>query len=238
MKFLFIIENVKGDLFMYDMFLRVTLAGILAGIIGFEREMRSKDAGLRTHFLVGIGSALMMIVSKYGFYDVLATKGFALDPSRIAAQVVCGIGFLGAGTIILKKNNIVGLTTAAGIWATAGIGIAIGAGMYSIGIFSTVLVFIGLEILDRMFKNVLNRYSDINIWTKSEKLTDIEQLITNNSFAVMELKTKRVNYEDINDVMLIKVKIRESYKNNADTLVNKLYSNKDVIKIEIYKNTI
>ncbi len=135
-----------------DFIIRIGVAGLLGAIIGIEREIRSKEAGLKTHFLVAVGSALIMVVSKYAFSDIMNEDHMALDPSRIAAQVVSGVGFLGAGTIIIQKQAVKGLTTAAGLWATAGIGLAIGAGMYVVGIGATILVLIGLEIVSRIFK--------------------------------------------------------------------------------------
>lgn len=138
----------------FDFSLRILVAGVMGSLIGLEREYRAKEAGYRTHFLVALGSALMMIVSQYGFDDVLKADLVRLDPSRIAAQVVSGIGFIGAGTIILQKQIVRGLTTAAGIWATAGIGLAIGAGMYAIGCVATVLVLLGLEALSFFFKSL------------------------------------------------------------------------------------
>ena len=144
------IDNV-----MYEYLLRLLIAGLLGAAVGLEREYRAKEAGYRTHFLVCLGSALMMIVSKYGFYDVITSDGAVhLDPSRIAAQVVTGIGFIGAGTIIFQKQIVRGLTTAAGIWATAGVGLAVGAGMYFMSIACTVLVLIGLEVFRRIFKGI------------------------------------------------------------------------------------
>ena len=109
----------------WDLILRLCVAGLCGTVIGLDREYRVKDAGFRTHFLVALGSALMMIVSQYGFEGFLATHdGLRLDPSRIAAQVVSGIGFIGAGTIIIHRQLVRGLTTAASLWATAGIGLA------------------------------------------------------------------------------------------------------------------
>ena len=121
----------------FDFVLRLLVAGILGAIIGLDREYRAKEAGYRTHFLVSLGSALIMIVSQYGFQDIIKESSVTLDPSRVAAQVVSGIGFIGAGTIIFQKQIVRGLTTAAGLWATAGIGLAVGAGMYVIGIANT-----------------------------------------------------------------------------------------------------
>lgn len=141
------------DIF-WDFALRLFVAGAMGVLIGLEREYRAKEAGYRTHFLVALGSALMMIVSQYGFMEVLKTDLIRLDPSRIAAQVVSGIGFIGAGTIILQKQIVRGLTTAAGIWATSGIGLAVGAGMYAAGISATLLVLLGLETLSYFFKSI------------------------------------------------------------------------------------
>lgn len=140
--------NMNFQLFQLLLALRIIVAGICGTIIGIERQTRSKDAGIRTHCIVAIGSALMMIISKYGFSDTIAGE-FGMrgaDGARIAAQVVSGIGFLGAGTIFVHKNSITGLTTAAGIWATSGIGLAIGAGMYVLGVM-TMLIVVGAQLL-------------------------------------------------------------------------------------------
>ena len=107
----------------WDFILRLFVAGALGAVIGLDREYRAKEAGYRTHFLVSLGSALIMIVSQYGFMEIIKIEGIDLDPSRVAAQVVSGIGFIGAGTIIFQKQIVRGLTTAAGIWATSGIGL-------------------------------------------------------------------------------------------------------------------
>ena len=153
-----------------DFVIRLLTAGILGAIIGLEREYRAKEAGYRTHFLVSLGSALIMIVSQYGFTEVLGLPGVGFDPSRVAAQVVTGIGFIGAGTIILNKQIVRGLTTAAGIWATSGIGLCIGAGMYTLGFSATALTLIGLELLSRIFKNFGLRSFVIEFSTRSRIL--------------------------------------------------------------------
>ena len=130
-----------------EFLLRMFCAAILGGIIGLEREYRAKEAGFRTHFLVALGSALFMIVSAYGFSDAMNNELQRWDVSRVAAQVVSGIGFIGAGTIIFRKaeNIVSGLTTAAGLWVTAAMGLACGGGMYVLAIGSTVMVLLGLE---------------------------------------------------------------------------------------------
>ena len=130
-----------------ELILRIFVAAILGGLIGLEREYRSKEAGFRTHFLVAMGSALFMIVSAYGFEGAMNSDLQRWDVSRVASQVVSGIGFIGAGTIIFRKaeNVVSGLTTAAGVWVVAAIGLACGGGMYKVAIVSSLLVLIGLE---------------------------------------------------------------------------------------------
>lgn len=122
---------------------RLVLSAACGLAIGYERTSRLKEAGIRTHIIVAIGAALMMQVSKYGFFDLSGiSELIKFDPSRVAAQIVSGIGFLGAGMIFIRNRSITGLTTAAGIWTTAGIGMAIGAGLYVLGLCCTGLVLI------------------------------------------------------------------------------------------------
>ena len=132
--------------------LRIVVAAILGGVIGMEREYREKAAGFRTHFLVALGSALFMIISVHGFTDALISENHRLDVARVAAQVVTGIGFIGAGAIVLQKNVVHGLTTAAGVWVTAAIGLACGSGMYVLAAVATILVLIGLEAFNYFLK--------------------------------------------------------------------------------------
>ena len=134
-----------------ELMLRLFAAALMGGAIGLEREYRAKEAGLRTHFLVALGSALFMVISQFGFEQIQEMHPLLnarLDPSRIAAQVVSGIGFIGAGIIIFQKHVVKGLTTAAGMWVTAAIGMTCGAGMYELAIASTIMVLICLEALN------------------------------------------------------------------------------------------
>lgn len=134
-------------------FLRMFLACICGAVIGYERKNRGKGAGIRTHTIVALAAALMMIVSKYGFADLVDFPGVrGADPARIAAQVVSGVGFLGAGMIYFNRHLVKGLTTAAGIWATAGVGLAMGAGLYYVGIFATVVVVFCQIFLHKNYK--------------------------------------------------------------------------------------
>lgn len=140
-----------------DFFVRIIVAGICGAAIGYERSRRSKDAGIRTHIIVCSAAAIMMIVSKYAFVDLTTAEGLLLagtrgaDSARVAAQVVSGISFIGAGVIFKNGNTVKGLTTAAGIWATAGIGLSIGAGMYGVGLFSTIAIAV-MQLLMHKFR--------------------------------------------------------------------------------------
>lgn len=138
-----------GTIFELELLGRLLLAALLGGIIGAERERLNRGAGLRTHALVSTASALAMIVSAYGFMQVLTPERIVLDPSRVAAQVVSGVGFLGAGIIIFRKNAVRGLTTAASIWAVAAIGLAAGAGLYISSVGATVILSFILIVLKK-----------------------------------------------------------------------------------------
>ena len=143
----------------WDLLARLGAAAGLGMAIGIERELRDREAGLRTHVLVSVGSALFTIVSAYGFHDLLANGGPVIraDPTRIAAQIVTGIGFLGAGAIIREGLSVRGLTTAATLWGVAAIGMASGAGYYSAAVFGTVIVILALWPLRALAFRVLER---------------------------------------------------------------------------------
>ncbi len=138
--------------FLYEQgtyLLQLLLAGICGFIIGGERQSKMKTAGVRTHVMVAIASALMMIISKYGFHDVIQIAGMSCDPSRVAAGIITGIGILGGGLIFIsKQGSVSGITTATGIWVTVGIGMAMGAGMYVLGFEATALALLAQLILN------------------------------------------------------------------------------------------
>ena len=125
-----------------NLIFRIIVAGVCGILIGWERKNRAKEAGIRTHCIVACAATLMMIISKYGFFDMDFNGEIRLDPSRMAQGIVTGVGFLGAGMIYFQRGTLIGLTTASGIWAVSGIGMAIGAGMYVIGISSTVIILL------------------------------------------------------------------------------------------------
>ena len=138
---------MEGVLTTLECIIRVVLAGVCGAVIGFERSRRQKEAGLRTHIIVAMGAALFMLVSKYSFADIPLMDTMRADGSRIASNVVTGVSFLGAGVIFVRGGSIRGLTTAAGIWTMAAVGLAIGGGLYIIGVVSTVLILIVQIIL-------------------------------------------------------------------------------------------
>lgn len=159
--------------------LRMVIAGVCGFLIGLERKNRAKEAGIRTHCVVACASALMMIISKYGFMDMaIGANGMrGADGARIAAQVVSGIGFLGAGMIFVHKNTVTGLTTAAGIWATSGVGLAIGAGMYTVGIAATAIIIL-VQILFHLNFNWLKMPKSRKLTIKNVKSENFQQKTT------------------------------------------------------------
>jgi putative Mg2+ transporter-C (MgtC) family protein len=141
--------------FHWNLILRLLIAAVLGSVIGIERERKAWAPGLRTHMLVCVGACLIMIVSAFGFADILGTPNVILDPSRVAAQVVSGIGFLGAGSILLRGEVVRGLTTAASLWSVAAIGLAVGGGLYIEAAAATLVIVIilaGIKPLEERFQ--------------------------------------------------------------------------------------
>lgn len=202
--------------------IRLAVAMVLGGVIGFEREYRAKDAGFRTHFLVALGSALFCIVSQYGF-------GFELkDSSRVAAQVVSGIGFLGAGTIIFQKNVVRGLTTAAGLWVTAAIGLACGTGMWVAAIATTLMMLIGLEVLSALIPRMSTSVVVLSFSaTSQESVKKAVKEIRRNSVDIMtyELKERKTSQGAIFEANL---SVRMKRDNGSEWLIGYLDEFDDV----------
>ena len=173
---IFLEESILGLGANAEFILRIIMACLCGGIVGYERTRRRKEAGIRTHVIVAIGATLMMIVSKYGFYDVITTPGIRVDVSRIASNVITGISFLGAGVIFVKNVSIKGLTTAAGLWATAGIGLAIGAGMYSIGVFTTIFIPLVHILLHSNLNKSDHNYDDTILITFYHSPSDMDHI--------------------------------------------------------------
>lgn len=187
------------DPHLLDNTLRLFVALVLGGAIGLEREYRSKDAGFRTHFLVALGAALFTLISQYGFGDGVK------DSSRVAAQVVSGIGFLGAGLIVFQKNVVRGLTTAAGLWVTAAIGMACGVGMFATAAAVTTFMLIGLEVLNRYIPQVGHATLQVSFSSPShEGAKRVVEQIKNDSLAVShyELRARRTSQGQIYEVKM------------------------------------
>jgi putative Mg2+ transporter-C (MgtC) family protein len=175
--------------------LRIITAGLLGFLIGSERKNRNKSAGIRTHAIVAIGSALMMVVSKYGFSDIPSSDG-----ARIAAQVVSGIGFLGAGVIFVRNNLVNGLTTAAGIWATAGVGLALGAGQYIVGILSAVLIIVMQTMTHRIsyFAQVAScGFLRMTIAQKNGAVKNMEEFLEREKVEIASVKINKNKKDEI-----------------------------------------
>lgn len=205
-----------------ELTLRLAVALFLGGMIGLEREYRSKDAGFRTHFLVAMGSALFCIVSQYGFGIDLK------DSSRVAAQVVSGIGFLGAGTIIFQRNMVRGLTTAAGLWVTAAIGLACGTGMFMAAAITTAMVLIGLEILNAFIPKTGTATVSLSFTSTSKDSVQRAIAQIKNDCVEMssyKLKDRRTSQGEIFEVS-VEIKVKRGSR--ADKLIEYMYDFDDV----------
>lgn len=211
--------------------IRILIAVICGGIIGLERTKRQKGAGIRTHILVAIGAALIMIISKYGFYDVVLTDGISLDASRIAANIVNGLGFLGAGIIFIKNTAVRGLTTATGLWASSGVAMALGAGLYFVGIFTTFILIIAQIVLHISLKNVdTSGYSELIVTLKytPEAYTDFEC-----DFAPYNVQIEGCRFKREGENETIRISARVSDKATNADLLALAQKNSNLISFEI-----
>ena len=197
-----------------EVVLRLIVSALLGSVVGLERERLNWVAGLRTHMLVCVGSTLIMIVSMHGFGDVVNNEKIDLDPSRVAAQVVSGIGFLGAGTIFFWRKEILrGLTTAAALWAVAGIGRAIGGGMYAAGVATTVLVLIILAFLkpvERLVsknKKMTKHVVRIKIHPEVLSLASVEQTLSQSGIKLVEMEVKKIANPDNDQESLLELDV-------------------------------
>lgn len=213
---------------------RLAAAAFCAGLIGLERERKEWTAGMRTHMMVGVGAALYMIVSAYGFKHILTYEKVELDPSRVAAQVVSGIGFLGAGTIIFLRQGVIrGLTTASGLWTVAGIGLAIGGGLYLAGIATTLIAIIILWILQpietRLYKK--NRVKQLRAVfpALSNIETFLQTLLQDEAFTTLNVSIERSEKELI-------LNISGGQSEPLRRLAQLLQENKDVKQIDLNIN--
>ena len=191
--------------------LRLVIAGLMGGLIGLEREIRAKEAGVRTHFIVALGSALFMIISQFAF------DGKQHDAARVAAQVVSGIGFIGAGVIIFQRNVVRGVTTAAGLWVAAAIGLACGAGMYPLAIASALLTVACLEMMH--FVNLYYTEKVVDLTLTPDKAFFLGQL----PGKLQAMKLKVENYTIADGKVRLTLKLRQKdYLNTIQKLLGSL----------------
>ncbi len=216
----------------WDYLLRIIIACLCGACVGFERSRRFKDAGVRTHVVVALGSALIMIVSKYGFQDIPALEMMKVDASRVASNIVTGVGFLGAGVIFFKGDSIKGLTTAAGIWTTAGIGMALGSGMYFIGIMTALIMIVAQFFLHRVLKSV-DSYStsllSVTLENKPGAVADFKKQLDESNLTIQTCKIKKNKDEN---VINLKVAVRVPYDLEFDQMIAAVEKNDQIISCE------
>lgn len=207
--------NIYTILLHFEWTLRIVVAAICGSFIGYERSNRSKEAGIRTHSIISLGSALIMVVSKYGFTDV-----GGVDSSRVAAQIVSGVGFLGAGIIFVKHGTVSGLTTAAGMWATSGVGMCIGAGLYDIGVGTTLLIlFIQTFLHKTSFKHLqtaLTIYLEIDM--EAGALSDIQENLSNSNISMFDIKAEATR----SDRILLEIECNVNAKFDKEKFMEKM----------------
>ena len=210
---------------------RMVLAGVCGVIIGYERSRRQKDAGIRTHMIVALGAALAMIVSKYGFFDLLQFEGLRADASRIASNVITGVGFLGAGVIFVKDVSIKGLTTAAGIWTTASVGLAIGAGMYTVAIGATILMVMFQLVFHKFFTRLENTVNEFTV-VLSDNLNavkDFRAMLEDNKILIEKCKMIR----NSDSTVTLDITIKKARTTSMDQILLIAEQNEDIISFEI-----
>ncbi len=218
--------------FEWEYILRIIIACVCGAFVGFERSRRFKDAGIRTHVVVALGSALIMIVSKYGFQDIPALEMMKVDASRVASNIVTGVGFLGAGVIFFKGDSIKGLTTAAGIWTTAGIGMALGSGMYFIGITAALIMVLTQYFLHRFMKSVDSYTSStlsVTLENKPGAVIDFRNQLEKNNLTIQTCKIKKIKEEN---VISLKLVVRIPYDLEFDQIIKTVEDSSEIISCE------
>ena len=215
-----------------EFFARILVAALCGAFIGYERNNRLKEAGIRTHLIVALAAALIMVVSKYGFGDVTTPPGIALDPSRIAAQNVTGVGFLGAGMIFVRNQNISGLTTAAGVWATAGIGMAVGAGLYFLGIGVSLLIIAAQMMLHRNFAWLhfpMTEQISLEMDTVGDGVSSIREKLLSHEIHILSLKARHLD----NGRMALDIFVKVPKEYNRTQLMSLLSDNPHIKSLDL-----
>ncbi len=217
---------------------RLLLAAVLGGIVGVEREYNKHPAGFRTHLLVCVGACLVMLMAMFGFQQFMEENGQFVnyDPSRLAAYVVSGIGFLGAGTIIVQGYTVRGLTTAASIWVVAGIGLSVGVGMYFAGVFTTGIVILCLIFLNRVENSFFKKRKGleaivIHATAQDTTLLTIISILEENNVKVKKVMVEREQAPERKNILRYQLKVTYPNQNVKLTTIDKLYHLEQVHKV-------
>jgi putative Mg2+ transporter-C (MgtC) family protein len=218
--------------------IRLLFAAILGGIVGVEREYNKHPAGFRTHLLVCVGACLIMLLAMFGFQEYMEQNAefVNFDPSRLAAYVVSGIGFLGAGTIIVQGVSVRGLTTAASIWVVAGIGLSIGVGMYFAGVFTTGIVILSLIFLNRVEDSFFKKKKGleavvIHATPQDTTLLSIINILEQNQVKVKKVMVERDHSSEIENLLRYQIKVLYPNQSVKLTTIDKLYRLDQVHKV-------
>ena len=210
---------------------RMLLAVICGGIVGIEREFKRRPAGFRTHILICLGAAMTTLTGQY----LLLERGYYTDLSRMGAQVIAGVGFIGAGTIIVTAHQRVkGLTTAAGLWTAAIVGLALGAGFYEAGLLATFLILIAESLFSRLEYRILSRSPVVNLlveYTDKQSLDTVLALYREQNVKVMNMQITRHTRNDRHNACVI-FELRLNKKCKADVLIPLLLKTDGVLSVE------
>lgn len=225
------------------MFLRLILAALIGGIIGYEREVRGRNAGIRTHALVSLGAAIITLAqlkaSEWVINFAIANSDLvnilSSDITRMTAQIISGIGFLGAGMIIVSKRSVTGITTAASIWAVAGLGISIGMGHYLLGISGAIIIFIVLSIVKRLFRMGHDKNMEIRYLEGSETIQSIEQIFKETNVRVLSEDHSATYSEEEDPIYKVVYELHIPTDVQLKQLMDIIGTNENVQKISTIK---
>ena len=211
--------------------LRMILSFVCGGLIGMEREFKRRAAGFRTHILICLGAAITTLTSQYLYLEL----GYATDMGRMGAQVIAGIGFIGAGTILVtRRQRVKGLTTAAGLWAAAIAGLCFGAGFYEGGVIATVLILLAELLFSRLERSLLYRVSEINLYVEYEERTCLDrviQLLQEESVKIQSMEIMRPSGEEAdNPSAILSLRLPKQYR--AEALLLKVNAIDSVLMAE------
>lgn len=224
-----ILENIGSQ---WELFVRLVLACACGAVIGLERSHRRKDAGIKTHIILAMGSALFIIISQYAFADIALSEAYRADISRIASNIVTGVSFLCAGVIFVRGGAIKGLTTATGIWTTAGIGMAAGAGMYAITVFATLLI-LSIQLLFHKKSKEFESHCTVDFTFALSKDQNIDEKVT----CIADLLQSEPNdikvFRNEDGSLVLKLRVYVLYHLDKEKMFETLKNDPDIKDISI-----